>query len=98
MRSHCHNISWVTQSVGSSLASCPPTQGSFCGPNRSYKLVLREHVWDLWAEDTGLRSPLPCIDLEWFPLLYLSLNFLICKMGIKMLTPLSNPSIGKANN
>ena len=52
-------------------------------------------MWDFQAEDIGLRSPLLWIALEWFPLLSLNMNFLVCKMGIKMLAPVLYSVIGK---
>lgn len=43
-------------------------QGTFHGLDRMDPTnQLREHVWDEWAGDIGLRSPLSWTDLGWFP-------------------------------
>ena len=42
---------------------------------RSYKPVLRKHVWDSWAGDIGLRSPPPWTDLGCGSLTFSELKF-----------------------
>lgn len=58
---------------------------------------LRKHVWDQWAEDIGLRSPLPSADLGWFPYFLCTCIYLvICRLRIiKVLAPLLHHSSGE---